>query len=107
MGKKSFSPMTSPWIQEIAGGISLRLRILPRSSRNEIIGLRGDRLCLKLTAPPVEGEANKACKRFISETLGVPLQAVDIVSGEKSKDKVLKIKGDSQCLLNKLKHWGS
>lgn len=71
----------------------LKLHITPRGSRNEIIGRRGDALCVKITAPPVEGAANEAIVKFIADALGVRKNKVEIVSGGKSREKTLRITG--------------
>ena len=68
----------------------------PRASRNEVAGWKGRVLCVRLTAPPVEGAANKACVEFLAERLGVKRHQVTLVSGEKSRDKVLAIEGMTQ-----------
>jgi len=72
-------------------GIALRVRVIPRSRRTALAGLRGDSLVVKLTAPPVDGAANSALVDFLAEVLGVPVSAVKIVSGANSRDKTLVI----------------
>lgn len=69
----------------------LKVRLQPRASRNEVVGWQDDVLRVRLTAPPVEGAANKALTDFIAETLGVRRGDVRLVSGQKSRDKVLEI----------------
>lgn len=71
----------------------IRVRLTPRSSRDEILGLEEGVLRIKLTAPPVEGEANKALVAFLSKALRVPKGSVAIVSGERSREKSLSIRG--------------
>ncbi len=71
----------------------LKLHVTPRSSKNEIIGWRDDVLCVKITAPPVEGAANSAIVKFIADALGVRKSQVELVSGEKSREKSLKVDG--------------
>jgi len=71
----------------------LKLRVSPRGSKNEITGWRGDVLCVKITAPPVEGAANEAVVRFMADALGVRKSRVELVSGEKSREKTLRISG--------------
>lgn len=78
----------------------LKLHVTPRGSRNEIIGRRGDSLCVKITAPPVEGAANEAIVKFIAGALGVRRSQVEIVSGEKSREKTLRIVGLAQEEVN-------
>ena len=74
----------------------LRLHVIPRGSKNEIIGWRDDVLCVKITAPPVEGAANSAIVKFIADALGVRKSQVELVSGEKSREKSVRIDGLTQ-----------
>ncbi|MCX6344502.1 MAG: DUF167 domain-containing protein [Armatimonadetes bacterium] len=74
----------------------LKLHVTPRSSKNEIIGWRDDVLCVKITAPPVEGAANSAIVKFIADALGVRKSQVELVSGEKSREKSVRIEGLTQ-----------
>ena len=71
----------------------LRLHVTPRGSKNEIIGWREDVLCVKITAPPVEGAANSAIVKFIADALKIRKSQVELVSGEKSREKTVKIIG--------------
>jgi uncharacterized protein (TIGR00251 family) len=72
---------------------TLRLRVIPRARRNEIAGWREGALVVRLTAPPVEGSANKALLRFLAEVLQVRLPDVTLLTGEKSREKVIRIEG--------------
>ena len=71
----------------------LKIRVNPRSSRNQITGWQDDVLSIKLTAPPVEGAANKACVEFLADQLGVKKSQVTLVSGTTGRDKVFEIEG--------------
>lgn len=71
----------------------LRLHVTPRGSRNEITGWRNDTLCVKITAPPVEGAANTAIVKFIADALSIRKSQVELISGDKSREKTLKISG--------------
>jgi len=71
----------------------LKLHVTPRGSRSEIIGWREDTLCVKITAPPVEGAANAAVVKFIADSLGVRKNQVELVSGERSREKTVKVTG--------------
>lgn len=75
----------------------LKLHVTPRGSRNEITGWRDDILCVKITAPPVEGAANAAIVKFIADSLKIRKSQVDLVSGDKSREKVLRITGLSDA----------
>jgi uncharacterized protein (TIGR00251 family) len=69
----------------------LRLRIVPNARRSEIVGVQGDAIKVKVKAPAVEGKANEALREFLAELLEMPARAVEIMAGEKSRDKVVTI----------------
>ena len=85
--------MTSA-VTPLAAGIRLAIRLQPRASRNQVVGMMGDRLKIALTAPPVEGAANAACQAYLAELFGVSKGSVRLVGGEKSRDKLWEIAGD-------------
>ena len=97
-----------PWRYD-GGELMLTLRIQAGAERTEMAGRYGETaLRLRLAAPAREGQANKACVRFLAKALGVPARAVTILHGESSRDKVLRITEVSQhrCKLL-LTQWGS
>ena len=71
----------------------LTVRVVPRSSRSEIVGEHDGALKIKLTSPPVDGAANAELIALIAKKLGVPRSDVEITSGESSKTKQLRITG--------------
>jgi hypothetical protein len=71
----------------------LRLRIVPNAKRSEVVGPHGDALKLKIAAPALEGRANEELVEFLAEKLSLPRRSVKLVSGEKSRDKVVAIEG--------------
>ncbi len=71
----------------------IRIKLTPRASRDEIIGKETGAFKLKLTAPPVEGKANKALQQFLAKKLGVPKRDIQIVSGHRSRVKLIRIHG--------------
>jgi len=82
-------------IEEKNGVIHLHVRVQPKASRNEVRGEVEGRLRVALTAPPIEGAANKALIAFIAKDLGVPKRAVTLLSGEHSRNKALALEGVS------------
>lgn len=74
-------------------GCLLDVRVLPRGKSDEVVGVRARRLCLRTTAPPVEGAANARVQAFMAKTLGVRKSQVAIVSGETAREKTLRIRG--------------
>jgi uncharacterized protein (TIGR00251 family) len=72
--------------------IVLRVKIQPNSSRNEFVGLYGeDALKIKISAPAVEGSANKELIKFLSKSFKVAKSSIEIISGQSSKIKLIKI----------------
>jgi uncharacterized protein (TIGR00251 family) len=81
--------------------VTLKVRLQPRASRDGIDGLYGDALKVKVTAPPVEGRANKAVKKLLAEKLGIAPSQVEIIAGERSREKLLRISGISRAEMEK------
>jgi uncharacterized protein (TIGR00251 family) len=69
------------------------VRVQPRASRDEIVGWRDDALRVRVTAPPVEGEANESVRRLVARALGVAPSTVALVRGDRSRDKVVRVAG--------------
>ncbi len=74
-------------IKKTADGVIFKVFVQPRSSKNMVSGAHGDALKIKLTAPPVEGAANKMCVRFLADFLNIPKSRLEIVSGHSSRSK--------------------
>lgn len=85
----------SPKIGSRAGQIKtdIKVRVVPRSSRNQMIGLEDGVYKIKLTSPPVDGKANKALREFLAKKLGLAKGSVEIISGERSRKKLVRIHG--------------
>jgi len=80
-------------VRDVAGGATLRVRVSPRAPRDEVAGERNGALVVRLTAPPVEGQANAALVRFLARHLGVAPSVVSVAQGAKTRDKVLLVAG--------------
>ena len=80
----------------------IQVKVLPRSSRNQVVGKENEVVKIKLTAPPVEGKANKALIELLAKKLGVARSNVEIVSGERSRSKSVRIHGLSQEEIDRL-----
>lgn len=74
-------------------GIVIEVKVEPRSSKKGIAGVLGNMLKVKLTAPPVEGEANDQLIEVIAEAAGVRKSSIRILRGLSSKKKTVEIKG--------------
>ena len=67
------------------------MKVQPRASANQVVGYRGDVLLLRVTAPPVGGQANLATVSLIAGALGVAKSRVQIVRGHTSRNKLLAV----------------
>jgi len=73
--------------------VRLNLKVVPGAKRNEIAGMLGDRLKIRVTAPPEAGKANAAVRSVIAAALGIKPGAVTMVSGHSSAEKTVEIIG--------------
>jgi uncharacterized protein (TIGR00251 family) len=80
-------------IRQTTAGVELDVRVIPRAKRTEAAGLRNGALLVRLAAPPVDGAANTALVAFLASTLGVPSRAVQLLSGERGRQKRVLIAG--------------
>jgi len=72
---------------------TMLVRVIPRAGRTAVGGRRGEALLVRLAAAPVDGAANEALIAFIADLLGCSRRDIAIVSGEKSRDKRLRVAG--------------
>ena len=77
----------------LADGVALRVRVQPRASRRAVVGWADDVLRVAVTAPAVEGAANRALRELLAEVLDVAPSAIVVVRGEHSRDKLVRIGG--------------
>ncbi len=80
-------------IVEKDGVVSFAVRVQPRASRDEISGEWQGGLKIRLTAPPVDDRANEALRGFLAASLKVPLSAVRIAAGDRSRTKRVEVRG--------------
>ena len=80
-------------IKSTPAGVTISVHVAPRASANKIMGMHNGALKVALTAPPVEGAANKALVEFVARSLDVPRSAVTILSGATSRNKVIQVSG--------------
>ena len=76
-------------------GLTFNVKVQPRSSKNEISGIHAQTLKVKLTAPPVDNAANKMCITFLAKCLDIPRSCIEILSGRKSRTKLILVKPKS------------
>jgi len=83
------------WISQTAEGVLIRLQIQPKAARSEVSGEYGDRLKIRIAAPPVDGAANEELIRFLKKQLGIPASKIHLLRGDSSRAKDVLIIGVS------------
>jgi uncharacterized protein len=84
------------------GAVTFVVRVAPRASRDAIEGEYQGALKVRLTAPPVDDRANDALRRLLADRLNVPMSAVRIVAGQKSRTKRISIAGVTKAQVGAL-----
>ena len=77
-------------------GVRIDLRVIPKSSRTKIDGVRDGRLLVRVTAPPVDDAANEAVVETLARVLDVPRRSIRIVSGATARNKTVEVAGMSR-----------
>lgn len=84
------------------GTVTLSLHVQPGAKQTGFVGLHGDALKVRLAAPPVDGKANACLQAFVADFFGVPRRAVSLLSGETSRQKVLRVEQADEAALRRL-----
>ena len=71
--------------------ILIKVKIVPGSPKNKIVGIYNNALKISITAPPVEGKANKKCIAYLAKYFDIAKSKIEIISGQTSKNKLIKI----------------
>ena len=89
-------------------GITFKIFVQPKASKNAIVGVHDDALKIRLTAPPVDGAANKLCIKYLSKITGISKSAFEITSGHTSRTKQILVQCQNanlspDAVINKIK----
>jgi uncharacterized protein (TIGR00251 family) len=76
---------------------TIAIRLQPRAKRDEVVGQRGDAIVVRVMAPPVDGKANSALCAFIARKLRISASRVELVRGQTSRDKIVRVEGVTQA----------
>ena len=82
-------------IEEKDGGVLLRVKVVPNSSRTQIAGMLGEAVKIKVAQPPEDGKANRAVEELLAGVLGIPKASVAVVAGQTRPQKTVRIVGVS------------
>ena len=89
-------------LTEADGSVTFDVRVVPRSSRSEIVGEHNGALKVRISSPPVDGAANAELIKLLAKTFSVAKSDVEIVAGETSKSKRIKIANLSRSKFEEL-----
>jgi uncharacterized protein (TIGR00251 family) len=92
----------SPFFQPTGQGYLLRLTVVPGAQRTQVVGLYGDRLKIRLAAPPEKGAANRELVDFLARALGLPKSSLKLTAGAQSRSKVVAVADLSPDLSDRL-----
>ena len=92
--KPSAPPAGLPFVDSSARGHLLHLHVVPGAAKTELAGLHGERLKVRVKAPPSEGAANRELLRFLGELFDVPPSAIEIVRGASGRRKTVRLPPD-------------
>jgi uncharacterized protein (TIGR00251 family) len=79
--------------KESNGAVMIAVKVIPRASKNQIAGIEGDAVKIRLNAPPIEGKANDALIAFLADALGTHRAQIEIVMGHTSRRKIVRVRG--------------
>ena len=79
--------------------VRIRLKVVPGSRKEQIVGPLGDRLKVKVSAPPEQGKANQAVCELLARALNVDTRRVEIIAGLSTPEKVARVEGVSSAML--------
>lgn len=82
--------------KETAEDLSFAVRVIPRASKNEIVGELDGAVKIRIKAPPIDGAANAELIAFLAKELKVPKRSIDVASGASSRSKTIRISGLSR-----------
>lgn len=85
------------WITATKTGVMLSVHACPRAAQDQVQGLHGDAVKIRLRSPPVDGKANDALIAFLSQMLAVPARDLIIVSGHSARRKRVAIAGVTEA----------
>ena len=86
--------------RESSGAVLLQIWVQPGAARSGFAGLHGDRLKIRICAPPVDGKANEELVRFLSKALGLPRSQVEVSAAASARGKTVRLEGADEKILS-------
>ena len=89
-------------VRKVEGGVVVSVKVQPNASKDRVVGKHGDQIKIAVTVAPEKGKANKAVIKVLSKLLGVKNTDIQIISGEKSRDKKVFIRNINEEDFNRV-----
>ncbi len=93
MTQSGYQPAIPPFLTPVDGGVRIAVKAVPGASQDAIAGVLGDRLKVRVAAPPEDGKANRAICKLLAKVLGLPVRQVQVDSGHTRPEKSLVVQG--------------
>ena len=90
------------WYREDSDSVTLSVRVVPRASQSEIVGLHDGAMRIRIAAPPVEGAANQELLKFLAKRFKVPRASVTLIAGAGSKNKTIRVANPTDTMRKEL-----
>nr|VFK51260.1 MAG: hypothetical protein BECKTUN1418D_GA0071000_100634 [Candidatus Kentron sp. TUN]VFK52605.1 MAG: hypothetical protein BECKTUN1418F_GA0071002_101033 [Candidatus Kentron sp. TUN]VFK53103.1 MAG: hypothetical protein BECKTUN1418E_GA0071001_101232 [Candidatus Kentron sp. TUN] len=81
------------WFHQEQNTLILEILVQPRASRNEVVGIQGNRLKLRIAAAPVDGKGNEQIIKFLAKEFRVPKSSLTVLAGARSRNKRIGVRG--------------
>ena len=82
-------------LKEEGGTLILKVLVQPRASKNEVVGIHGGCLKIRVTSPPIEGKANKMLCEFLSQLIGIGKKHIKVIGCQRSRIKQVRVSGSN------------
>ena len=82
-------------LKEKDGAVTFKVLVQPRASKNELMGIHGDCLKIRVTSPPVEDQANRKLCEFLSKLIGIGKRQIEIIGGKRARVKEVRVSGST------------
>lgn len=75
-------------LRDTKNGVVIKVKVQPKAQQDEILGIKGGRLRLRVKAPPQNGKANQACISLLAKIMGITKKEIKLISGAKAREKM-------------------
>lgn len=89
----------SPTYRQVEDGTIIQIKLVPRAGKDQIVGVEGESIKIRVHAPAVEGQANAALCKYLAALFGIAKSNVEIITGQTSRHKRVRLRGVTPDML--------